>query len=149
MYVMRAILSSIILFFYTLTCTGMTVYMHQCHAGSFVLLAEDVENHHQNCPVCAQHGDEKAKVSPHACDIEADNCCKDIKIDLTKGQEEVESTTSSFNLTLLSPATLSIIWLAVLQPHFDELKTQQSRSDKYLLSTRTAPTYLLHCNFRI
>ena len=144
---MRAFLSSIILLFYTLTCTGMTVYMHQCHGGSFVMLEDRVEEHHQNCPVCLQ--DEHEEEAPsHICDMEETTCCKDFKIDLKKGQEEVESTPSSFNLMTLSPATLSIIWLVVFQPHFDTQKTNL-RSDRFILAKQSTPTYLLHCNFRI
>ncbi len=145
---MRAFLSSIILFFYTLTCTGMTVYMHQCHGGSFVMLQDNVEKHHQSCPVCLDQEHETASKSSHACDMEGDDCCKDIKIDLKKGQEEVESTPSSLNFMTLSPATLSIIWIVVLQPHFDAQKINVG-PDPFLLTKQSTPTYLLHCNFRV
>lgn len=145
---MRAFLSSLILFFYTLTCTGATVYMHQCHGGSFVMLQENAEEHHQSCPICLDHEDEKTSSSSHSCDMKGDNCCKDIKIDLKKGQEEVESTLSSFNFMTLSPATLSLIWIVVFQPHFDTQKTNTGFG-RLLLAKQTTPTYLLHCNFRI
>lgn len=148
LFLMRAFLSSIILFFYTLTCTGATVYMHQCHGGSLVMLQDNAEEHHQSCPICLDHQHEKKSSPSPACDMEGDDCCKDIKIDLKKGQEEVESTPSAFNFMTWSPATLSIIWLVVFQPHFDTKKINTG-ADQFLLAKQSTPTYLLHCNFRI
>lgn len=145
---MRAFLSCIILFFYTLTCTGATVYMHQCHGGSLVMLQENAENHHKTCPICIEHEHEQEASSSHSCNTEEDDCCKDIQIDLKKAQEEVETAPSSFNLMTLSPATLSILWLVVFQPHFDTQK-RNSKPHPSFLAKRSTPTYLLHCNFRI
>jgi len=112
------------------------------------MLKDNVEKHHQSCPVCLDHEHETASTSSHACDMDGDDCCKDIKIDLKKGQEEVESTPSSLHFMTLSPATLSIIWLVVFQPHFDTQKINTG-PDLSLLTKQSTPTYLLHCNFRI
>lgn len=145
---MRALLSCIILFFYTLTCTGATVYMHQCHGGSLIMLQDNVENHHNTCLICLEHEHEEEPSSSHTCAIEGDDCCKDIQIDLKKAQEEVENASPSFNLTTLSPATLSILWIVVFQPYFDTQKPN-SRPNPSFLAKQSTPTYLLHCNFRI
>ncbi|PRD54386.1 hypothetical protein C5749_13070 [Sphingobacterium gobiense] len=145
---MRAFLSSIVLFFYMLTCTGATIYMHQCHGGSLIMLQDKADEHHQSCPICMDHGHEKEASSSHACNTEGDDCCKDIKIDLKKGQEKVESTPAAFSFLTLSPATLSIIWIVVFQPHFDTQKASTGPS-QFSLAKRSTPTYLLHCNFRI
>lgn len=145
---MRVFLSSIILFFYTLTCTGTPVYMHQCHGGSLVMLQDKVEEHHKSCPVCQKHEHLKGISSSHDCDEGDGTCCKDIRIDLKKGQEEVESAPSTFSFSTLSPATLSIIWLVVFQPYTDTKKTNIPL-DQPRLAKRSTPTYLLHCNFRI
>ena len=143
---MRLWLSSIILFFYTLTCTGATVYMHQCHGGSLVMLQDSAGAHHKNCPVCQDHEQEDT-TSSHTCSAEEGSCCKDFKIDLKKGQEEVEST-ASFNIMTLSPATLSIIWLVVFNPHLDSQQLAVC-PEQLIITKKSPPSYLLHCNFRI
>jgi len=112
------------------------------------MLQDNADEHHQSCSICLDHEHEKESSSSHVCDVDKDDCCRDIKIDLKKGQEEVESTPSSFNFMTLSPATLSIIWLVVFQPHYDTQKINTG-SDQLLLAKRSTPTYLLHCNFRI
>lgn len=146
---MRAFLSSILLFFYTLTCTGATVYMHQCHEGSLLMLQEHADEHHQTCPICIEHEQEQ-ETSSHACDTAGEDCCKDFKIDLKRGQgqEEIESAPSPFNMMTLSPTTLSILWIVVFQPYLDTQKLTVA-PDHSLQAKRSTPTYLLHCNFRI
>src|SRR5690606_30011615 len=143
-----AYLASINLFIDTLTWTGATVYMHQCHRGSLVMLQENAENHHKTCPICIEHEHEQGASSSHSCNTEEDDCCKDIQIDLKKAQEEVETAPSSFNLMTLSPATLSILWLVVFQPPFDSQK-RNSKPHPSFLAKLSTHNYLLHFNFRI
>lgn len=112
------------------------------------MLQDNAENHHKTCPICLEHEHAQESSPSHACDVDGEDCCKDIQIDLKKAQEEVENASSAFNFMTLSPATLSILWLVVFQPHFDTQKFD-NRPRPSFLAKRSTPTYLLHCNFRI
>ncbi len=143
---MRAFLASILLFFYTLTCIGTTVNMHQCHGGTIFILQENVENHHENCPLCHDH--EKESASSHICDNTSEKCCKDIQIDLKKSQEEVENVQTLLSFPTISPAILTLVWISAF--HSDvETTTSSTPPDRLSAILPSNPTYLIHCNFRI
>src|SRR5690606_32015044 len=113
---MRAFIASILLFFYALTSTGATVYMHQCHGTKVFLWEEEIESHHANCAMCLEHHQEQEDATCHQshdgeCDHTTTDCCKDIVLDLKKSQEEVESAPTLLSFLSISPATLTIFWI--------------------------------------
>lgn len=146
---MRALLSSIVLFLYGLTCVGGTIYMHQCHESASITLQHEAGSTERGCPTCASDSKNEKKSQTSTCETALGiDCCQDITIDFDSEQELVESTPSPFNSKTWSPATFSIIWMLVFQPHSNPQQTN-ILPDSRKFVTRSAPTYLLHCNFRI
>lgn len=149
---MRAFIACILLFFYALTSTGATVYMHQCHGTQVFLLQEGIENHHASCSICLDHHHDGSEEHQHThdekCDHTSKDCCNDIVLDLKKGQEKVESASTGFSFPTLTPTTLTLFWIVVFHDDI-EITESATISDRLANITPTQPPYLVHCNFRI
>ncbi|QBQ42394.1 hypothetical protein E2P86_15055 [Sphingobacterium psychroaquaticum] len=140
----KTFVTYLLLFFYALTSTGASVYMHQCHGGTVLVTQDNIEEHHKKCPLCNAEGETK----PHACDKGKADCCKDIKLDLKKSKDDAENTHASLAFLSLSPAIITLHWILSVQYSADqEIAPKQVDTTKLLVSS--SPTYLKHCNFRI
>jgi len=144
---MRVFFASILLFCYALTCIGATVNMHRCHGNTMLALQEGAESQsfHDICPLCQKHETQ----TPHGCDSKSEeDCCQDVRIDLTKDRDEAENVQASAALPVLSPAVITLAWIMALRPG-----TGQNLSafppDRLSARPPSVPTYLAHCNFRI
>ena len=147
---MRTLIAYILLFLYTVTCSGATVYMHFCHGTSDVSILGDRVEEEQNCTMCLEHkGDDNEVQLSHTCDMGPQSCCKDITLELKKSDSEAENTAAIFSFFNLSPAITTIYWISLFQDFIinpDSLK--ETYSEKTLVAYKP-PTYLFHCNFRI
>lgn len=142
---MKIFLSYILLFLYTLTCTGSSVYMHLCGKGSIAIIQVQQPASEKECPLCAKT--EKKSAAKHACS-DKDDCCKDVKLDLKKGNQEIESTANSPTFLALSPAVITLYWI-MLVPQEASAITQSTVSQPPPQLASASPPYLIHCNFRI
>ena len=142
---MKILLSYLLLFFYTLTSIGASVYMHQCHGNIISITSEGsataVEDYHK----CKKHLQESSSSS---CPQHDSNCCKDIKIDLKKSTDDAEHTQLSASFLGLSPAIITLFWITTLYEVPENVIFHARKSSPHVLAT-TNPTYLIHCNFRI
>lgn len=145
---MKIFLSYILLFFYTLTCTGSSVYMHLCSKGSFVL-SQTGEQTAKSCPLCNKHKEDagEQETAEHSCGEQSD-CCKDVKIDLKKGDQEIENASSTVSFLTLSPTIATLHWIIAVPQETTDLSSPQAIDSSPPLVT-TNPPYLIHCNFRI
>lgn len=142
---MKILLSYLLLFFYVLTSTGASVYMHQCHGGIVSVKQEGPKTAIENCPMCTKHHEEPSSAS---CMLDENGCCKDIKIDLKKSTDDAEHTQISASFLSLSPATITLFWISTLYEDPINEDAQPRLSSPHVLAV-TNPTYLIHCNFRI
>lgn len=147
---MRVLIAYILLFFYTVTCSGATVYMHFCHGTSDVSIQGQSLKERQNCTMCLQHkGNDHNDQMSHTCDLALQTCCKDITLELKKSDNEAENTAAIFSFFNLAPAITTIYWISIFQNFIvnpDNL--EKTYSEKPLVAYKP-PTYLFHCNFRI
>lgn len=147
---MRGLIAYILLFFYTVTCSGATVYMHFCH-GTPVLSIQEQESiaAHKQCPMCAEHpGHATESHENHNCDTTGQHdCCKDVKIELKKLKAENSATALSF--LNFSPAITSVYWVSLFQQFIGTHSPGNKPELPKLLAWHHPPTYLIHCNFRI
>lgn len=144
---MKVLLAYILLFLYTLTCTGASVYMHHCSAGAFTLSQESSTT---NCPLCKKMHNKQQddqKTNKHAC-ADKDDCCKDLKIDLKKGQQDTENAANAFSFVSLAPAIATIHWIINFQSECAGRTLGEIR-DNTSAHNATSPPYLKHCSFRI
>lgn len=145
---MKVLVSYILLFFYVLTCTGGSVYMHHCNGGTLHISKEDASDAHKKCPMCAENH-KKERVDDKSCKMdEAGSCCKDIKIDLKKSNDDAENAQHAPNFIGLSPATMTLFWILTFHVSIDNNVQPATIEAPHLLAS-TNPTYLIHCNFRI
>lgn len=145
---MKVLVSYILLFFYVLTCTGGSVYMHQCNGGSIHITKEDAADMHKSCPMCAEQH-KNNKVDANTCPMDEDrSCCKDIKIDLKKSNDDAEHAQHAPVFLGLSPATITLFWIISFQISSESNLNPPTIEAPHLLAS-TNPTYLILCNFRI
>lgn len=146
---MKICLSYILLFFYTLTCAGSSVYMHFCDKGSVMITEASAQEPAQHCPLCTKENKhaEEQKMHEQGCGDQND-CCKDYKIDLKKGDHEVENASNALSFLSLSPAVATLHWI-ILVPQETNSTTEHLQIDSSPAVVTTSPPYLIHCNFRI
>jgi len=142
---MKIFLSYILLFLYTLTCTGSSVYMHLCGKGSIAIVQVQQPLSEKKCPLCAKT--EKKSAAKHACSDQSD-CCKDVKIDLKKGHQEIENTANAPSFIALSPAVITLHWILLVPQETTECMPSAAFQPPPQLAS-ASPPYLIHCNFRI
>jgi len=145
---MRAVIASILLFVYALTCIGATVNMHRCHGRAVIALQEQEreESPHDSCPLCRDHETQ----TPHTCgdDGGSGSCCKDVQFVLKKAGEDAESVQSAPKLPLLSPVVVTLAWISVFHPGI-EANAFAFPPDRISDLSPPNPAYVLHRNFRI
>ena len=142
---MKILLSYLMLFFYVLTGTGASLYMHQCHGSIISITGEGSKAAIEDYHMCKKHLEETASTS---CMLDESNCCKDIKIDLKKSTDDVEHTQLSASLFAISPAIITLFWIATFYEAPENVIIHTRKSSPHILATST-PTYIIHCNFRI
>ncbi|WDF68094.1 hypothetical protein PQ465_17575 [Sphingobacterium oryzagri] len=146
---MKIFLSYILLFLYTLTCTGSSVYMHMCDKGSIFIVQSEQENADAACPLCdkASSHTEKTSAKEHSCGTQ-DDCCNDVKVDLKKADNSIENAPATLAFLSLSPAIVTLHWI-VLFPQEITSAPQATETSAVPLFATASPPYLIHCNFRI
>ena len=119
--------------------------MHQCHGHIVSITGQWPKTAIKDLHNCNKHLKESISTS---CMLDESNCCKDIKIDLKKSTDDAEHTQISAPFLSLSPAIITLFWIATLYELPENVAIQTRISSPHLLAT-TNPTYLIHCNFRI
>ncbi|HLS95389.1 MAG TPA: hypothetical protein VK017_07495 [Sphingobacterium sp.] len=148
---MRALFAYILLFFYTVTSTGASVYMHLCHGQKAFITEVAAERNHAPCPVCHHEGGKQATDQQHTntdCCDDGNNCCQDIRVDLSKGEQNTENAPAQASFLTLSPATLTLHWIVAYFSDAYQPIAGFDPPNKELLAYSNPP-YLIHCNFRI
>lgn len=151
---MSRIFSIFLLFIYSLTSTGATVYIHSCGQNAQISIFEKQTNS-ADCTFCT--GDH------HSCCIEAQDmmtedilacthehsCCTDVRVELSNGEEQ--ALTSLFkDFDTLSPAEFIIPWIIVFHHALFDASASAKPAVATFAATTTFPnTYLVNCNFRI
>lgn len=146
---MKIFLSYMLLFLYTLTCTGSSVYMHLCKNGSIAIVHSEQLSTEGSCLLCDKsdkHSENQTR-KEHRCGDQSD-CCKDVRIDLKKGNQEIENSSNAPSFLTLSPAITTLHWILLVPAETTAItSTPELQSSQQLASS--SPPYLVHCNFRI
>lgn len=145
---MRALYAYILLFFYTLTCTGTTVYMHSCSGQAAISISQDASEQGTSCPLCTEQKQVQPKAA-NSCPMDDTSCCSEVKVNFTKNQEDAEQSQINFPAFSFVAPIAKIYWMLssytiLEQPAINTLDD----SPKVLVSSHP-PTYLLHRNFRL
>jgi len=119
--------------------------MHLCGKGSIAIVQAQQPFSEKKCPLCAKT--EKQSAAEHACSDKGD-CCKDVKLDLKKGNQEMESAANAPTFLALSPTVITLHWI-LLVPQETKATIQSAASQPPPQLASASPPYLIHCNFRI
>lgn len=147
---MRAILAYFLLLFYTITCAGATVYMHECQGDSLLTIEKSQNNAGETvCPLCPDEDSEKEEAPAIDCHSQTENCCTTVVVDLHKKEKDAEQTLGASFFFSLSPVSIIRYWVLNINPIVQDKLHTNSYNSPNLLASSAPPVYLVCCNFRI
>ncbi|MBP3943066.1 hypothetical protein J5U18_05745 [Sphingobacteriaceae bacterium WQ 2009] len=137
---MKQFIVYILAFFYCLTASSASLYIHHCQGiTAKVSLSDSTEEDRAECPLCA----DKAAKSCHS------KGCNDVRVDLKNTDDSYLASAHAVPFVAMLPTSIPLPWLS--RKCFERLAVdlQTPLLEHKLLNIYQIPPYLKNCIFRI
>lgn len=145
---MRVVFAYFLLFFYTITSVGATVYMHQCQGNSLISIENKHTDINHSCPLCLPN-DAETKTPTADCHPQQEGCCNTLVFHLDYKKNDTKQLIGTSSLISIAPPVTTLYRLLVNTSKITDSYPKQYGNSPKLLASSKAPLYLACCNFRI